>query len=61
VLLLPVPTVIFVGVVTAEVPIGLVVLQVKVVLQVVPAAGIVQLDAVSVPFISPKVAVTLLA
>ena len=44
-----VATVIAVGVVTAEVPIGLMVFQARVVLQLLCPAAIVQLVAVSVP------------
>ena len=45
----PLATVIFVGVVTEEVPTGLVVLQVRLVLQLEAPEEIVQFEAVSVP------------
>lgn len=51
----PVATVIFVGVVTEEVPTGFVVFQVKLVLQELPAEAIVQLEAVRVPDIEATV------
>ena len=51
----PVATVILVGVVTAEVASGLVVVQVKLVVQLVPPRGIVQFVAVSVPDITVEV------
>jgi len=50
--------VIFVGVVTEEVPTGLVVLQVRLVLQLEAPEEIVQFEAVNVPVMAVKVAVT---
>ena len=54
----PLATVIFVGVVTEEVATGLVVLQVRLVLQLDAPEAIVQFEAVSVPVMAVKVKVT---
>ena len=54
----PFATVIFFGVVTEEVATGLVVLQFKLVLQLDDPEDMVQLEAVSVPVMAVKVAVT---
>ena len=54
----PLATVIFVGVVTEEVPTGLVVLQVRLVLQLEAPEEIVQFEAVKVPVMAVKLAVT---
>ena len=56
----PLATVIFVGVVTAEVATGLVVLQFKLVLQLDDPEDMVQLVAVRVPVMAVKVAVQVL-